>query len=107
MFCQTNLNYNFKKQIQFTGKVFVGEWVADTPKTGIYTQAQDNAEGSEGGGESFYLFLDYWINFENSKHAYFQKTQKVNRGRILPTLRVEDPAGILEEALGKVCFLNF
>merc|ERR1719265_769698 len=57
-----------------TGKVFVGEWVNDLPKAGVYTQAQPNPE----------------------------QAVPVPQTTNLPGVRLTNPAEVLENALGAV-----
>lgn len=57
-----------------SGKVFVGEWVDDLPKAGVYTQSQENPD----------------------------QALTVPVTTLLPKVRLVNPAGVLEDALARV-----
>lgn len=57
-----------------SGKVFVGEWVDDLPKAGVYTQSQANPD----------------------------QALAVPVTTMLPQVRLVNPAGVLEDALARV-----
>jgi len=63
-------------------KIFVGEWVDDTPKAGVYTQVEDEELLAKIPKKKY--FTD----------PYFQPD--------LPNLYVKDPGSVLEEAMESV-----
>ena len=61
-------------------KLFVGEWVKDQPKTGVYTEVDDPDEATD------------------KKKPHFQDAYKLPS---VPQLRLADPTNILEKAMEK------